>query len=98
LGLRGDELTWQCRKLHNEELYDLYSPNIIRHKKKKTGALRINATLRRVRVTIIIVKKATSFTYYACVCSLRYQQCSAHALYHIICGLSGSSTFFHIIV
>jgi len=59
LGLRTDEVTWQCRKLHNEELCELYSPNIIRPppQKKKTGTVRINVTLRRVRVIIIAVKK-----------------------------------------
>jgi hypothetical protein len=23
-GLKKDEVTWECRRLHNEELYDLY--------------------------------------------------------------------------
>jgi len=27
--LERDEVTWEWRKLHNEELNDLYSPNII---------------------------------------------------------------------
>jgi hypothetical protein len=30
-GSKGDEEIWQWRKLHNEELHDLYvSPNIVR--------------------------------------------------------------------
>jgi hypothetical protein len=30
-GLKRDEVTWEWRKLHNEELHDLYSsPNIVR--------------------------------------------------------------------
>ena len=29
LGPKRDEVTWEWRKLHNEELNDLYSPNII---------------------------------------------------------------------
>jgi len=35
-GSERDRVTWQCRKLHNEKLYELYSPNIILHKKKET--------------------------------------------------------------
>jgi len=29
-GPKGDEVTRECRKIHNKELYDLYSSNIIR--------------------------------------------------------------------
>ena len=29
LGPKRDEVTWEWRKLHDEELNDLYSPNII---------------------------------------------------------------------
>jgi len=39
-GPKGDEVTGECRKLHNEELNDLYSsPNIVREIKsrKKIG-------------------------------------------------------------
>jgi len=36
LGLRWDELTGECRRLHNEELCDLHcSPNIVRVMKSK---------------------------------------------------------------
>jgi hypothetical protein len=29
-GPKKDEVTGECRRLHNEKLYDMYSPNIIR--------------------------------------------------------------------
>ena len=29
-GLKRDKIRWECRKLHKEELNDLYSPNISR--------------------------------------------------------------------
>jgi hypothetical protein len=28
-GPKKDEVTWEWRRLHKEELYDLYTPNII---------------------------------------------------------------------
>ena len=55
MGLRRDEVTGEWRKLHEEELYDMYSPNTVQFPTKKTGAVRINATLRVVRVTFIAV-------------------------------------------
>jgi hypothetical protein len=55
-----------------------------------TGQERINLTLRRVRVISVAVE---------CVLlSLSYPARKAHALYYtVICGLSGSAIFFHII-
>ena len=42
--------------------------------------------------------KAISITYSKCVCSLSYPTCKAHVLYYIvICGLPGSTIFFHTI-
>jgi len=45
--------------------------------------------------------QCTSNKYYifrVCVCSLRYPACNAHAPHYIvICGLSGSTIFLHII-
>jgi len=34
-GPKRDDVTGECRKLHNEELNDLYSPNIIRGLKSR---------------------------------------------------------------
>jgi hypothetical protein len=63
-----------------------------------------HVTLRRVRVTTVAMQK---HDYYilcvcvcvcVCVCSLSYPPCKAHASYYIvICGLSSSTIFFHII-
>ena len=54
------------------------------------------ATLRRVRVTILAVKKQQTL-HTLCGCSNGYPARNAHAPYHIvICGLSGSTIFFHI--
>jgi len=45
------------------------------------------------------IGKTISTTYSECVCSLRYQACKVLALcYVVICGLSGSATFFRIIL
>ena len=41
--------------------------------------------------------KAINVTHSACVCSLSYPACKAHAPYNIlICGLSGSTIFLRI--
>ena len=43
--------------------------------------------------------KAVSITYYECVCSLSNPACNAHEPYYVvICGLSGSTIYFHIIL
>jgi hypothetical protein len=42
--------------------------------------------------------KAISVTYSKCVCSLSYPTWKVHApCYIVICGLSGSTIFFHIV-
>jgi hypothetical protein len=56
-GPKRDEVTGEWRRLHYEELYDLYSSNIIRHRKHERGSVRINVTLRRVSVTIVAMEK-----------------------------------------
>jgi len=43
-------------------------------------------------------KTAKYYIYWVCVCSLRYPACIAHApCYIVICGLSASTVFFHIV-
>ena len=38
------------------------------------------------------------YIFWVCVCSLNYPACNSHVPYYIvICGLSGSTTLFHII-
>jgi len=55
-------------------------------------------TLRRVRVTILVVKKQyVLHILHVCVCSFSYTACIASAPYYVvICSLSGSTIFFHI--
>jgi hypothetical protein len=55
-----------------------------------------NVTSRRVRVTIVAVEK--QLLHMLSVCNLSYSAFKAHAPYYIaVCGLSGSTIFFHII-
>jgi len=59
----------------------------------KTGNLRINVTLERVRGVIVTVEN-NKYVCQVCVCSLSYPACKAHAPYHtVICGLSGCTMF-----
>ena len=62
----------------------------------KKDTMYYNVTLRRVRVTIVAM---SSIIYSEDVCvPLSYLVCKAHAPYcTVICSLSGSTTFFHII-
>ena len=68
----------------------------VRYFYNKTGNVRTNVTLKLVRVTILAVKKAVSITYSECVL---VALCIQHAvrMRHIVCGLTGSTIFLHII-
>jgi len=67
-------------------------------KSNRTGSIRVNVTPECIRVTIIAVEKKNYYKFWMCVCSLRYQECSAHAPYYVVfCGVSGRSIFFRII-
>ena len=55
-----------------------------------------NATLRRVRVTVVAVEK--NYISWMCVYTLSYPKCKGHALYYtVICCLFGCTIVFHII-
>ena len=64
----------------------------------KTGNVRINVTLRRVRVTTVAVEKQLML-HIVCVClcvalGIQYAMCMHHI---VICGLSGCTVFSYII-
>jgi len=60
--------------------------------------VRINVTSRYVRANTGAAKSNKYYIFWVCICSLRYPACKAHAPYYIvICGVSGSADFFHII-
>jgi Mn2+/Fe2+ NRAMP family transporter len=58
-----------------------------------TRNVHINVTLRHVRLTTVAVESNKYYIFYVCVCSFSYPACKAHALYYVICGLSGSNMF-----
>jgi hypothetical protein len=62
-------------------------------------AIDVNATLRRVHASHCCSGKAIStyYTFWVCVCSLRYPACNAHARHIVICGLPRSTIVFHVI-
>ena len=62
-----------------------------------TGNARLNVTLRRVRVTIFAVGKSVSITYSECVSVALGIQHAMRMRHIVMCGLSGSTTFSHII-
>jgi hypothetical protein len=64
---------------------------------QQDGQCTYKITLRYVRITIVAVgSKYYIFRMY--VCSLSYPACTVHAQYYIvICGLSASTIFFHIL-
>jgi len=78
-------------------LFYILSPylteNVLSQLQRKAGNVRINATLRRIRITIYCRAKARSVTYsdYVSV-ALITQRTEAPAPYYIItCGLSGGT-------
>jgi hypothetical protein len=60
----------------------------------KAGKVRINATLRCVRASLLPWK--TSITYSECVSVAIFSQHAMRMLHIITCGLSGSKVRFHI--
>ena len=71
---------------------------IILRKIKQDTQNTFNVTWRCVRATIVAVESRTYDTFWGCVSNLRYPECNAHAPYYtVICSLSGSTIFLHII-
>jgi hypothetical protein len=65
---------------------------------KKTSNVSINIKMRSVRVTIVVVEQQEVIHIMGVYLQPSYSVCNAHAPYLIvICGLSGSMVFFHII-
>jgi len=57
-----------------------------------------SVTMIRVRLTNVAVESSNYYTFWVCVCSLRYTASSAHVSYYIvICGISDFPKFSHII-
>jgi len=53
--------------------------------------------MRRVPVTIVARKRKDYYTLWLCVCSLSSLAWNGHVPYYtVICGLSGSTIYFHI--
>jgi len=66
-----------------------------KNNKYKTGNLRLNVTLRHVRKTMLAVKKQV--LYILSVCFALVVQHAMHTCHIVICCLSDSTIFFHII-
>jgi len=57
-----------------------------------------NVTFKRLPLTIVAMEKQKYYIFWVCFCSFTYPACKAHASYCIVlCGLTGSTIFFHII-
>ena len=61
-----------------------------------TGNVRIKVTMRHFRVTLLTVEEQKYYIFCMCV-YVCVRVCVAFAPYCIVCGLSGSATFSHII-
>jgi hypothetical protein len=73
-----------------------HTPNIFRLHHKR-GKVRINVTLRRVRLTNAALEKHKYYIFSVYVYSLEYPASNARTPYYIVCGLSGPAILFHII-
>ena len=71
--------------------------NYIHREKEQESQCAHNLILRRVRVTIDRVENQCVLNTISAFCSLSYPTRNAHMLYYILCNLSGSTAFSHII-
>jgi len=79
---------WECFSQENPERF-IYPY-------KQDRQCTCNVKLMYFRATIVTVESNEYYTFWVCVCSVRYPACSAHVPYYIVIGLFGSTIFFHI--
>jgi len=92
---------WQILKKSAETVAYLFFMNTTfwhGGKTNKRSKLRMNMTLRHIRITIVVAKNEEVLHILSAGSEACHPACKAHALYYIvICGPSVSTIFFHII-
>ena len=85
--------------LHPHWLTKTSLSNVADDRKEHERQWTYNVTLRRAYAIIDAVEKSNKYyLFWVCICSLKYPAWDAHAPYYIvICGLTRSAIFFHII-
>jgi hypothetical protein len=104
LGLRhhkypGSSEMWCWRRVVKTSWTDRVRNGVVSNRvKKDSNILLTTRQTMYFRATIVVVEKQKYYLNSMCLCSLRYPACKAHAQYYtIICRLSMSTVFSHII-
>ena len=70
--------TTRCRKSINPTIPTVVYTETLRRWLNKTGNVRVNVTMRRVRATIVAVRKQQYYMFWVRVCSPSCPACNAH--------------------